>query len=155
VASWDEFRAAAPELSTIADSRIDAVGLCLVGTLRQGGWPRVSPVEPLVVDGILYLGMMWQSKKALDLLRDPRCVVHSVVTEPSGSEGDVKVYGLAADEVDPDRRERYGAALFERTGWRPDGPFHLFAVDVVEVGYFRSADGSHDVRHWRPVTDEL
>jgi hypothetical protein len=30
----------------------------LVGTLRANGWPRISPVEALIVDGGLYLGMM-------------------------------------------------------------------------------------------------
>ena len=61
--------------------------LTLVGTLRHDGWPRISPVEALVWNGQLYLGMMWRSLKARDLLRDPRCVVHTVVTDPTGAEG--------------------------------------------------------------------
>ena len=79
--------------------------------------------------------------KALDLRRDPRCVVHSIVTGTAGTEGDVKVYGRAVEitGADPDerRRDRYGAALFARIGWRPTGDFHLFVVDIDEVGYFR------------------
>ena len=47
-------------------------------------------------DGQLALGMMWRSMKALDLLRDPRCVVHSVVSDKDGTEGEFKVYGRAA-----------------------------------------------------------
>ncbi len=61
--------------------------LTLVGTLRHDGWPRISPVEALVWNGQLYLGMMWRSLKARDLLRDPRCVVHTVVADPTGAEG--------------------------------------------------------------------
>ncbi len=147
---WSAFVAADAALGAIATERIDGVGLCLVGTVRANGWPRISPVEPLVSGGRLYLGMMWQSKKALDLLRDPRCVVHSTVTDRGGSEGDVKVYGLATDVSDTDERDRYGVALHGRIGWRPDGDFHLFAVRVTEVGYFRVAGDDHTVRHWRP-----
>lgn len=147
---WAAFVAADAELGAIATERIDGVGLCLVGTIRANGWPRISPVEPLVTGGRLYLGMMWQSKKALDLRRDPRCVVHSVVTDKGGTEGDVKVYGLATDVADPAERDRYGEALHARIGWRPDGDFHLFAVRLTEVGYFRVAGGEHAVRHWRP-----
>jgi len=39
----------------------------LVTTIRSDGTPRVSPVEPFVMDGILWLSMLWRSKKAADL----------------------------------------------------------------------------------------
>jgi hypothetical protein len=146
--TWGEFRGGDPVFAGRCEERVDGVGLVLVGTLRRNGWPRISPVEPLITDGSLYLGMMWQSKKALDLLADPRCVVHSTVTDKSGTEGDVKVYGRAVDIVDPDERERYGVALHDRIGWRPAGDFHLFAVDIDEVGFFQVVDDGHEVRHW-------
>ena len=92
------------------------MGLALVGTLRRDGWPRISPVEPFIVDGNLYLGMMWRSRKALDLLRDPRCVVHSTVVDRKGSEGEFKVYGHAVDTTDLDERRRFGDAVFEAIG---------------------------------------
>ena len=141
MATWDEFRAAEPAFAARCEERVDGVGLVLVGTLRHNGWPRISPVEPLITDGSLHLGMMWQSRKGLDLLADPRCVVHSTVTDKGGTEGDVKIYGRAVDIVDPDVRKRYGVALYDRIGWRPDGDFHLFAVDIDEVGFFRVAGG--------------
>jgi hypothetical protein len=119
-----------------------------VGTLRRNGWPRISPVEPLIADGKLYLGMMWQSRKALDLLRDPRCVVHSIVQDNSGAGGDIKVYGRAVEVTPADERERYCRALEARIGWRPDGEFHLFAVDITEVGYFVVAGGGHQTKTW-------
>jgi hypothetical protein len=125
-------------------------GVVLVGTLRANGWPRISPVEPLVVDGALCLGMMWRSRKAVDLLADPRCVVHTTVHSRKGTDGDVKLYGLAREVTDTDRREAYGRALEAAIGWRPDGDFHLFEVALTEVGYFAVVDGAHDVRTWRP-----
>ncbi len=147
---WRDFGAGDPGLAAVAESRIAEDGIVLVGTLRANGWPRISPVEPLIVDGRLYLGMMWQSRKAHDLLADPRCVVHTAVRGRDGSDGDVKVYGRAVEVTEAAERERYGVALEAAIGWRPDGPFHLFALDVTEVGYFAVVDGGHDVRTWRP-----
>jgi hypothetical protein len=148
--TWDRFHTEAEPLAALARDRFEGAGLILLGTLRRNGFPRISPVEPLIFDGQLYLGMMWQSRKALDLRRDPRCVVHSVVTSKDGTEGDVKVYGRAIERADPEERSRYGAALFDRIGWRPPGDFHLFSVDIEEVGYFRVEGTGHRVGHWCP-----
>lgn len=148
--SWSGFETEAGPLAAVARSRFEDAGLILLGTLRRDGGPRISPVEPLLLDGRLYLGMMWRSMKALDLRRDPRCVVHSVVTSTDGTEGDVKVYGRATETFDPEEIDRYGAAVFARIGWRPTGDFHLFVVDIFEVGYFRAEGGAHRVWHWRP-----
>jgi len=151
VVSWAEFEAAAPDLAQLGRARFQATGLSLVGTLRANGWPRITPVEPLLHDGRLYLGMMWQSKKALDLLRDPRCVVHSTVSDKDGTEGDVKIYGRAEPVADAEEREGYCVALEAAIGWRAQGDeWHLFAVDITEVGFFRVVDGGHDTRHWAP-----
>lgn len=148
--TWGEFESTAGPLAAISRERFEGAGLVLVGTLRRRGGPRISPVEPLIVDGRLYLGMMWRSVKALDLQRDPRCVVHSLVTDKDGADGDVKVYGRAVEISNSEERDRYGAALYDRIGWRPSGDFHLFAVDIDEVGYFRVESQMHRVWHWRP-----
>jgi hypothetical protein len=133
---WDEFAAACPELADLGAERLRARELCLVGTLRRNGFPRISPCEPEFVDGELMLGMMWRSPKAVDLLRDPRCVVHSVVTDRMGTEGDFKLYARAADVQEPDRRAAYRAAIKARIDWEPDEPgFHLFALDVESAGF--------------------
>jgi len=150
VVTWAAFRRGDPGLSALAEARMAEDGLVLVGSLRGNGWPRISPVEPLVVGDELYLGMMWRSRKALDLLADPLCVVHTTVHDRAGTQGDVKVYGRAVDVADPGERERYASALEEAIGWRPDGDFHLFAVDITEVGWFRVVDGGHETRAWRP-----
>ena len=150
--TWAEFAAAEPELARLGEQRFAATGLCLLGTLRRNGFPRISPVEPLICDGQLYLGMMWRSRKAVDLLRDPRCVVHSTVTDKAGTEGDFKLYGVARDVQDPGEREAYCVALQAAIDWRPDTDYHLFAIAVAEIGWFRVAGegGDHVVRAWRP-----
>ena len=95
--NWRDFREAAPELVSLGEERFERTGLCLVGTLTAGGYPRISPIEPFIVGGELLLGMMWQSKKALDMERDPRIVVHSTVSDREGTEGDFKLHGRAVN----------------------------------------------------------
>jgi hypothetical protein len=133
---WDEFAAAAPELADLGEERLRRRELCLVGTLRRNGWPRITPVEPDFVDGELMLGMMWRSPKALDLLRDPRLVVHSVVSRREGDEGDFKLYAHARQVDGPGVRARYRETIKARIGWEPEEPkYHLFAIDVESAGF--------------------
>jgi pyridoxamine 5'-phosphate oxidase-like protein len=132
---WAEFAEVAPELASLGERRFAENRLGLIGTLRHDGSPRISPVEVFFVDGEPLLGMMWRSKKALDLLRDPRLVVHSATSDPDGSEGDVKLYGRAVDVRDLQVRERYADVLEERINWRPPEPFHLFSLDIESAGY--------------------
>jgi hypothetical protein len=133
---WEEFTAACPELAQLGEERLRTRELCLLGTLRRNGYPRISPCEPDFVDGELMLGMMWRSPKALDLRRDPRCVVHSVVSNRSGDEGDFKLYGRAVEVQDPGRRGAYRATIKARIDWEPTEPeFHLFAIDVESAGF--------------------
>jgi hypothetical protein len=134
---WAEFVRAAPQLGALAEERLAANRLVLVGTLRRDGSPRISPVEAFIVQGELMLGMMWRSKKALDLVRDPRLVVHSATADPAGTEGDVKLFGRAMDVSDPDLRTAYADVLEERIDWRPPEPFHLFAVEIESAAFIR------------------
>jgi pyridoxamine 5'-phosphate oxidase-like protein len=90
---WSEIENKQPRLAELAYQRLIEPGVLLVATIRRDGTPRLSPVEPFVMDGVLWLSMMWQSTKAVDLLRDPRILVHSVVTNREGTEGEFKVRG--------------------------------------------------------------
>jgi hypothetical protein len=129
--NWQDFAQAAPELARQGEERLERTGLCLVGSICKDGTPRISPVEPLIVGGWLQLGMMWRSRKALDLLRDPRCLVHSTITDRAGNEGEFKLRGRAIEITDLDARERYCVALFNKIAWRPQEPeFHVFSLDI-------------------------
>ena len=135
-ATWQEFASQAPELAALGEAMFARTGLALVGTLRRDGWPRISPVEPFIFDGQLYLGMMWRSVKALDLLRDPRCVVHSTVSDRDGTEGEFKVYGRAVAVTDPGERQRFAEAVQAARGFPPEElEFHCFAIAIESVAY--------------------
>jgi hypothetical protein len=147
---WDEFARQCPEIAQLGEERLRTRELCLVGTLRRGGGPRISPVEPDFVDGELMLGMMWRSPTARDLLRDPRCVVHSVVSDRKGTEGDFKLYGRAVAVDDPGRRARYRATIRARIDWEPSEPeFHCFAVDITSAGFVIFGDAGYGLA-WTP-----
>jgi hypothetical protein len=148
--NWDRFMADVPELANLAEARFRKDGLCLLGTLRKDGSPRISPCELDLAAGELLLGMMWRSRKALDLLRDPRIVVHSVTSDREGIEGDVKLYGRATDISAPDVRQAYRDAIRARIGWAPDEPeYHLFALDIGSAGYIVFGDDRHALT-WDP-----
>jgi hypothetical protein len=153
--SWAQFHEQAPDLGALADELFGRTDLALIGSTRANGWPRISPCEVYAFDGDLYLGMMWQSKKALDLVRDPRCVVHSTVSDKNGTDGELKAYGYARDVPEPGRRDKYGDVLEAQINWRPSEPYHLFTLDVTEVGYCKFGAGKQVIRRWRPGAPEL
>src|SRR3954471_8303690 len=127
---WADFTREATELAALGEERLRASELWLVGTLARSGCARVTPVEPDFVDGELMLGLMWRSPKALDLLRDPRLVLHSVVPRRPGGEGGFKPSGRGRQVDDSQVRARYRATIKERIDWEPEEPgYHLFAVE--------------------------
>jgi hypothetical protein len=74
-----------PALAAATRNLLIEPGVRLAGTTRRDGSARISGVEPLVVDGVLWLSMMHTSTKARDLARDPRIVLHSIVTGPDAA----------------------------------------------------------------------
>jgi len=157
--NWAEFAEAASELARWGEERFKSTGLALVGTVRKDGLPRISPVEPLIVDGQLYLGMMWRSRKALDLLRDPRCLVQTVVCNRSDPAENLTLRGRAADVQDPAVIERYCQALYEAIDWRPEGQFHLFALEIESAAFIKYLEnGDQQLKEWQlgsPVRERV
>jgi hypothetical protein len=151
---WADIERQDPDLANVMHDRLIAPGVLLVATVRSDGTPRISPVEPLVLDGDLWLSMMWQSRKAKDLLRDDRILVHSITTTKDGGEGEIKVRGTAVAVDDPARRTRYCDAVTV-LGWKPEEPwFHLFRVEVLDVTLVRYAPtGDQYVARWPARTE--
>jgi hypothetical protein len=118
MASWSEFSAAAPELATRVQERLDAHRHKTIATLRGDGSPRISGTETEIRDGELTIGSMWQAQKARDLRRDPRFALHSGSDEPDDWRGDAKVAGVAIE-----------LESFTHAG----EPAHSFRLDLHEV----------------------
>jgi Pyridoxamine 5'-phosphate oxidase len=97
---WADFQAAAPDLARRGKECLERTGVAMLGTLLRDGSPRISPVEPFLAGGHLLLGVMARSAKARDLLRDPRCALHSAVTAPDAGEAELKLYGSVVEVRD-------------------------------------------------------
>ncbi|MGH3006603.1 MAG: pyridoxamine 5'-phosphate oxidase family protein [Gaiellaceae bacterium] len=147
--TWRALETEAPEIARLGKERLDEAGVALLGTVRRGGWPRISPVEPYFVEGLLLFGAMSWSGKAHDLSRDGRCVLHSAVSGPEGSEGELKLYGRAEEIEDADLRDA------PRKAWwvgRAREDARVFSLEIEQAVFF-SWDGERGVlsmRRWSP-----
>lgn len=148
--TWREFEAAAPELAALGRERFEATGVALLGTLRADGSPRINPVEPYLAAGDLLLGLLPWSKKAHDLLRDPRCTIHSSVSDVDGTEGEFKLYGRGREVHDDGVR-----AAPEKAWWtsRPVEDARVFSVEIDSAAFvsWNAEDGEMTVRRWSPA----
>jgi len=149
VMKWSDIAAREPALGAVAHDRLIRPGVLLIGTTRRDGSARISGVEPLVMDGELWLSMMRTSAKAADLRRDPRILLHSIVTGPEPA-AEVKVRGTARTETGRAVQQRYAATVAAEIGWSPvPGQFTLFAVgidDVTYIGYDADSSAQHVAR---------
>jgi hypothetical protein len=126
--NWAVFVAAEPELAATVEERFGAFTHHVLATLRKDGSPRTTGLEVRFLDGELWLGMMPDSLKALDLRRDPRFALQAnpgAGTEMGG--GDVRVAGRAVEVTDAGTKGAYSKEV------EPPEPFHLFRTEVTEV----------------------
>ncbi|MGP3990511.1 pyridoxamine 5'-phosphate oxidase family protein [Streptomyces sp. 3N207] len=146
--SWDGFRKAEPGFAETVEQRFKKYTHHVLATLRKDGSPRLTGLEADFRAGEMWLGMMPNSLKALDLRRDPRFAMYA--NPGSGTEmdgGDVRVSGRAVEVTDPDEIARWAAGV--PNGGIPE-VFHLFRVAVEEVVRV-SIEGEEIVfRTWRP-----
>jgi hypothetical protein len=152
---WSEFAAHEQVLAAVAHDQVVKPGVVLAGTTRRDGSARISGVEPLIMDGELWLSMMPASVKARDLYRDPRILLHSIVTSPS-PQAEIMMRGTVRAETGDEAQLRYAAAVGAHLGWRPvPGEFALSAVDINDVTYIGHDAGSsaQHVARW-PAGEE-
>jgi hypothetical protein len=139
VTSWADVEAAVPELAADVRARFEATGLGYIATLRADGSPRISGMEPTFLDGEVWLGSMLDSRKADDLLREPRFSLQAANVDKNVGEGDARITGRAVHVDDDDVKRRINEHV---------GPFHLFRVDVTELYFLRPAGDHLDLRWW-------
>ena len=91
--------------------------------------------------------MTW-TRKAADLLRDSRYVLHSAVTGPESGEGELKLYGSAA-EAGQDLRGATADACW--SSWPADKAvvFSLRIEQAVFIGW-DTGHGLMTVHRWSP-----
>jgi predicted pyridoxine 5'-phosphate oxidase superfamily flavin-nucleotide-binding protein len=148
VVRWADFEQEVPEIAGPGRERIELFDFVLIGTLRKDGSPRINPVEAYVVDGELTMNMMPQSRKALDLLRDPRVAVHTVVTRRDGDEGEFKIRGRALEVEDARLREAISDNFEAKIDWRPPDESHFFAIDIDSAAFVIYSESDQHMTLW-------
>ncbi|MDQ4119644.1 MAG: pyridoxamine 5'-phosphate oxidase family protein [Actinomycetota bacterium] len=149
--TWDEFAAGAKTIAEIFRRRHAATGnLCMLGTLRADGWPRVSPMEPRMFEGELWVGGMPYTRKFDDLARDPRFMLHTATVDTHVSDGDAKLWGVVENRPDPALHRRYAEALYAETGFDLRGAEfpYFYAADIHGASAVEIGDGSLQVHIW-------
>ncbi len=151
--TWKDFADEAPRIAGVFLRRHAAAGnLCLLATLRRDGYPRISPMEPRIVEGQLVLVGMPGTTKFRDLARDPRFSLHTATVDPHVSDGDAKVWGRAVDIQDHELHARFADDLFAATGFDLRGqvfdPFYVADLDGASTVTF--ADGQLTLSVWKP-----
>ena len=145
--SWRDLVAEAPDLAREGWARFERTKVAMLGTVRQDGSPRVSPVEPYLIEGQLVVGVM-PSPKLDDLRRDPRCVLHSSVSNSDGSEGEFKVRGRAVSMDDP------ALLIADGTWWAGRDPDRVavftIAIDEAILVAWTADQGQMTTARWSP-----
>ncbi|MFD5202368.1 pyridoxamine 5'-phosphate oxidase family protein [Streptomyces sp. NPDC058375] len=143
--SWGGFAAAEPEFADTVRSRFRLYKHHVLATLRKDGSPRVTGLEADFRFGELLLGMMPDSRKALDLRRDPRFAFHANPgPDAEMNDGDVRVSGRAVEITDPEVIARFIEEAI------PPEPFHLFRAELTEVVRIGLDGDFLVVQSWRP-----
>lgn len=143
--SWGGFAAAEPDFADTVQRRFRLYKHQVLATVRKDGSPRVTGLEADFRFGELLLGMMPNSRKALDLWRDPRFALQANPgPDAEMNDGDVRVSGRAVEITDPEILARF---IEEAT---PPEPFHLFRTELTEVVRIGLDGEALVIQSWRP-----
>jgi len=157
VVTWKAFAAEAPHIAEIFARRHAATGnLCLLATLRSDGYPRISPVEPRILEDQLVVVGMPGTTKFRDLERDPRFCLHTATVDTHVSDGDVKLWADAINLRDRDFHQRFADDLFVTTGFDLRGqefdPFYV--ADLNGASSVELVKEQLVITIWRPGEGE-
>ena len=149
MSNWESVEAAVPDLARRVRERFEATGLGMLATVRKDGSPRISGVEPTFRDGELWLGSMWEARKAHDLQRDPRFALHAATVDKEVKDGDARIAGRVVEITDEAVKKSWGEAAAEAGEFDPNpmGPWHLFRAEVTELSFIQPG-GDHLVIEW-------
>lgn len=157
MASWSEFVEEAPRIAEVFVRRHTATNyLCMLATIRSDGSPRISPMEPRILEDQLVLVGMPDTTKYRDLGRDPRFCLHTATVDPYVGDGDAKLWGEAVNLQEPLLHERFASDLFEDAGLGLRGqaldPFYV--ADLTSGASVAFDDGLLSITIWKPGQGE-
>ncbi|MBF6444963.1 pyridoxamine 5'-phosphate oxidase family protein [Nocardia farcinica] len=155
--TWSRFTEEAPKIASVFTRRHRATGnLCLLGTVRADGSPRISPVEPRIFDGMLVIVGMPGTTKFKDLARDPRFCLHTATADPQVREGDAKLFGQVRDLPDREAHARFAQDLFDESGFdiRGEEFDHFYVADLTGASCVEVGADELAITIWKPGEGE-
>lgn len=137
--SYAAFTAAAPTIAGPIREKLEATGICFLGTLRADGSPRVSPLEVSFQGDGLYIGSMPGAVKARDLQRDPRCALVTPLVDKDDLGGEGKLFLHAVEVTDDEERVRLlgGAIEGQDASVEDFGDSPMFELRVTGAAWQR------------------
>jgi hypothetical protein len=140
MASWGDVGRDSPDFAARVQAAFERNRHMTLATLRRDGSPRISGTEIEFDGDDLFVGMMPASRKARDLLRDPRVAIHGPPADPPEENRDWVGEGKIA-----------GRAL-EVTVGDPEREGHRFRIDVDEVVFthLNEAGDRLVIESWHP-----
>lgn len=155
--TWSQFTEEAPSVAALFLRRHQATGkLCMLATLRADGSPRISPIEPVIFEGMLVLAGMPNTRKFDDLTRDPRFCLHTATVDTRVSDGDAKLFGTVTDLHDEAVHARFAQKLFDDSGFdiRGEKFDHFYIADLTGASTVEVVDDRLDITVWKPGAGE-
>ncbi|MEV4157402.1 pyridoxamine 5'-phosphate oxidase family protein [Nocardia salmonicida] len=155
--TWSQFTEEAPSVAALFLRRHQATGkLCMLATLRADGSPRISPIEPVIFEGMLVLAGMPNTRKFDDLARDPRFCLHTATVDTRVSDGDAKLFGTVTDLQDETVHARFAQKLFDDSGFdiRGEKFDHFYIADLTGASTVEVVDDRLDITVWKPGSGE-
>ena len=140
MASWADVSRDVPDFAARVQAAFERNRHMTLATVRRDGSPRISGTEIRFDGGEVLVGMMARSRKALDLLRDPRIAIHGPTADPPEENrewiGESKLAGRAVAVPNDD----------------PEDDSHTFRIDVDEAVFTHLNDAGDRlvIESWHP-----
>jgi hypothetical protein len=122
---WADYRQACPDRAAMAEAAFDRFEVVVLGTVRHDGSPRLSLVEPRVIDGDLVVGMSSSDGKFADLRRDHRCELHALVDHRTHVEPAFRISAVAEELAGRHLAEVLAELARPEIRWAPTAAFAL------------------------------
>ena len=154
---WRQFAAEAPQIAEIFERRHRATNnLCLLATTRADGYPRISPMEPLIFESELVMVGMPGTTKFRDLERDPRLCLHTATVDTQLGDGDAKLWAEAKNLQDEEFHRRFAEDLFEKSGMdlRNERFDPFYVADITGASSIEIEDNELVITIWKPGVGE-
>jgi len=142
--TWNEFAAVQPEMAEFGLKRLE-YRVMYLATVRNNGYPRVHPFTPFVSSGRLFAFMEPTSPKGRDLQRNGLYMMHSLVTDMNGTNGEFSITGRARLVTNSATRDW----AVKGCPYTPNDRYICFEFKLEECMTNTYADGVPNTRRWK------